>query len=154
MRAVAGVGLLAVGDNGTIVRYSGDAWELMPTPTTVALNGVFGDGFGRAFAVGALGTVLEFNGESWELLQTPTTARLNGIGRALGGIITAVGDNSTVLSLEGGVWVLGNAGTGTNLNGLSRGIIVGDRGTILLEVATTPTRETTWGSIKAHYGQP
>src|SRR5688572_402955 len=51
---------LAVGPEGTILRYDG-TWSAMNSGTSADLNDVFGFSDGRAFAVGAGGTVLALN---------------------------------------------------------------------------------------------
>ncbi len=62
-------GGLAVGEEGTLLRYRGRAqgWEAQPSPTVSDLYDVCGLGTGEAWAVGAAGTILHLRAGAWSV---------------------------------------------------------------------------------------
>jgi hypothetical protein len=61
---LSGVGY-TVGDAGTILRYDGARWELMPSPVAEDINAVWGYPGGIVTAVGGGGALLSFDGDRW-----------------------------------------------------------------------------------------
>ena len=57
--------VLAVGDNGVIIRRRNDTWTTMTSGTTEHLRGVWAASANDAWAVGQGGTVLRWNGTVW-----------------------------------------------------------------------------------------
>jgi photosystem II stability/assembly factor-like uncharacterized protein len=55
---VAATDCVAVGDQGTVVRWNGSLWSPMASGTTQVLRGVWGASLTQAFVTGDLGTVL------------------------------------------------------------------------------------------------
>ena len=53
---------IAVGLNGTILRYDGSSWTTMPSGILEDLNGVWGTSSSDVFAVGEKGTVIHYDG--------------------------------------------------------------------------------------------
>jgi hypothetical protein len=124
----------AVGDDGIVLRSSADPsteWQRIAlNATTENLNAITFFGF-LGLAVGDHGTILYSNGgDAWSRVDSPTTYDLNGIsytGSGEGGRFVAVGDSSTVIwSTLGTVWESG---------------------------VVTPTRSTSWGSIRGRWGE-
>lgn len=105
---------IAVGENGTIVRYDRQrrAWKLDPSGTTEHLYGVATPRFGSAIAVGAHGTILEHaaseTGGEWRRIAVETKADLFA-ARVVNDKFVIVGDEGTVLAsplLDGRGWPL------------------------------------------------
>ncbi len=68
-----------VGEAGTLRRMPrsavpGKVFEIVPSPTTADLRGVFGFGTNDVWAVGDASTVLHWDGASWAKLSTPFDA--------------------------------------------------------------------------------
>lgn len=102
-----GGSLFAVGDGGVVVHYDGLEWTHMATPTSLALNAVWGHqdtGDIELFAVGANGKVLHYDGTSWGGVYTGFYSTLRGIDGLNGNAIIAVGDGGTVLQFKGAGW--------------------------------------------------
>ncbi len=127
----------AVGDNGTVRKWDGNAWAAQTSSTTNTLRGVWGTAANSLWAVGDGGTILKFNGTNW-------TAQISGTANALHAIwgnsatsLWAVGENGTILrSTNGTTWTAQSSGTtnalrsvwGTAANSVWA---AGDSGTIL-----------------------
>jgi hypothetical protein len=90
----AGDDVLAVGDQGTILRFDGKSWTKMTSPTTADLLAVFGTAGTRVFAVGESGTVLQYDGNAWSSL----------------GPVSGGEDLRGVWADSSGVWVVGDGG--------------------------------------------
>jgi photosystem II stability/assembly factor-like uncharacterized protein len=93
----------AVGDEGTILHFVGDHWELASSPVRTRLNGVDGVGSDDAWAVGESGTILHWNGVSWGQVDSPTTTRLTAIDMVAADDGWAVGQPS-ILHFDGAAW--------------------------------------------------
>ena len=103
LHAIAGSsagGLLAVGENGTILRQ-GIEWDAVTSGTAQLLRGVWKNGT-HAYAVGDAGTILRSSdgGELWEREDSGTMQDLYGVF-ALGANVYAVGANGTILRRAG-----------------------------------------------------
>jgi len=66
----------AVGDNGTILRWDGSAWNSTASGTTRNLNGVHCVTSNDCWAVGNQGTILHWNGSTWSSTTSGTNADL------------------------------------------------------------------------------
>ncbi len=65
----------AVGDDGAILAFDGQAWQQQTSPTRVNLRGIARAPGGRLFAVGGEGTVISGGGDGhWEALACPFRA--------------------------------------------------------------------------------
>ncbi|MFW6050061.1 MAG: hypothetical protein ACODAU_02735 [Myxococcota bacterium] len=101
-----------VGNGGTVLRYDGDGFERMATPTTEDLWGVWGAAPDDVWAVGGSGrtgsvaTVLHFDGASWETEVLPPLQR-TGVRAFFKVWGTAAND----------VWVVGQAGAVVHWDG-------------------------------------
>jgi len=63
----------AVGDNGTILRWDGSAWNSVASGTTENLNGVHCVSSNDCWAVGDNGTILRWDGSAWNNVASGTT---------------------------------------------------------------------------------
>jgi hypothetical protein len=109
--AVGESGALAVGLNGTALRYeSSTGWQVVPLPPRahhLALSCVTFAGPSSAFAVGQFGLILRWNGTSFS--EDPqsislTQSQLNAVAFATNGEGWAVGANGTILHYNGRQW--------------------------------------------------
>ncbi len=70
----------AVGDDGVILAFDGQAWEPQTSPTQVNLRGVTRTPAGQLFAVGGEGTVITSKGDGhWEALDCPYGAGFQSV---------------------------------------------------------------------------
>ncbi len=70
----------AVGDNGAILHFDGQAWQTQATPTHSNLRGITRTPGGRLFAVGGDGSVISSRGDGqWEALDCPYAAGFNSV---------------------------------------------------------------------------
>ena len=99
--------VLAVGEDGVILRRQGSHWSPMKSPVEVDLHCVFGEALDDVWAAGADGTVLHWNGVEWAE-EDPEVGNLKGITLrgAWGeeGHLYLVGDKGTILHKAGPQW--------------------------------------------------
>lgn len=100
--------VVAVGEQGAIVRYDGQAWVGVPQAATDAdLHAVYTDGPGYALAAGEGGTIIRYDGAQWTQLDHQLTdAPLYGIWANKTGDLFAVGAAGTILHRRGVDWLL------------------------------------------------
>ena len=127
--------VIAVGNNGVIVRFDGTQWFSMQSGTTRPLYGVYVEPTGTAFAVGGNGTALRLSLGVWTATSTGTTESLNGVWSSNGTAI-AVGTFGTALRFNGTAWSALSPPTSESLNAVSGTsptdiVAVGSYGTIL-----------------------
>lgn len=140
--------LIAVGDNGTILRSpdgTSGAWiDASTAAVAQSLSAVAWDGINNQFIiVGSGSTVLTGDGRTWnlqDLSNFPGALNLNDV-QWLGDRYIAVGNNGTILSsnIDGSVWTLLNPGAGvltTSLSAVAANdsvtVVVGTNGTIVV----------------------
>jgi photosystem II stability/assembly factor-like uncharacterized protein len=122
-----GSDLYAVGQAGTILKFTGSAWQRMASGTTANLYGV------STWIVGEGGIILTTanGGQSFHRLSTSTTRDLHNAscGAWIGG------DNGTILSTRDGTsFSLDPTATGVRIRAVtcdSLGFAFGDKGTLL-----------------------
>jgi len=88
----------AVGENGTVLRYNGTAWQPINISTTDTLVDVLMLSAGNGYILGWSPTgsdIFHYDGTSWSL-QQPITGTLNRMGASSASNIWAVGLNFTV----------------------------------------------------------
>jgi len=147
---------LTVGMNGTFLVYDGSQWDLVFTPSTLPLYGVWGSAPDEVFLVGASGRTFFFDGEVVTQLPFVTGVALRAVWGTAPDDVFAVGDNGTTLRFDGERWNLVLSGTASRLldvYGLAGGpvIAVGNAGTILRlagdawELEPTPTTANLFG---------
>ena len=143
---------IAVGSNGTILRYNDGAWSVRGSVTAVSLNAVTCADLNDCYAVGGNGTILYSNtgGASWTIQTsgTVTTQALNGISCPSFNptiICYVVGGNGTVLQTSGGTsWSTQITNTAVQLNavacsGTTNCVVVGRYGLSLSYGMPVPT---------------
>jgi hypothetical protein len=93
--------MLAVGDQGVILRTHGGSSTAMPSGTKQPLYGLRGTDASNIFVVGGGGTILHSadGGATWRKQPSPTSAALRGIW-GNGRRTFAVGADSTLLQRE------------------------------------------------------
>ncbi|MFT7583585.1 MAG: hypothetical protein ACI9MR_005272 [Myxococcota bacterium] len=150
--------VVAVGNNGTIVRYDGATWTSETTPTDQDLWGVWGASADDLWAVGGRGrtdgdaTILRYDGTTWTQVTIPTLQKANV--RAFYKVWGTAADNVYIVGQNGAVlrW------DGTQLNeelvgasddlialwgtGPDRIVIVGGRGNGIVTTWDGTTWET------------
>ncbi|MCY1061086.1 hypothetical protein [Nannocystis sp. SCPEA4] len=136
---------VAVGDRGTIIRRSDDAWSEQASGVDVDLLAIASPHptSAKMLAVGAGGTILRSldGGESWKSIASGTSAELDAVWMAeRDGLAIAVGDGVVVRSENAGfTWSMGQVpeGVGT-LRGVAGRegdvVAVGDDGLVLRSV--------------------
>ena len=127
--------IIAAGDEGLALTWTGRDWERMTTGTRSALYGLWGLDGEHLLAVGDFGLVLRWNGQRWDEFNAGTEHFLFDVwGRGLDVRIEVAERarqhhqrQSRGLLPAGGLAVAGN-GSGTFL-------AAGDRGTVLIRDA-------------------
>jgi photosystem II stability/assembly factor-like uncharacterized protein len=94
----------AVGDAGTVLRWTGAAWAPMATPARTILRGIWGTGEADLFAVGDSGTILRHDGVRWYSMPSPTSEDLRAVWGSGPTDVYAVGAEATVLRYNGAGW--------------------------------------------------
>ncbi len=103
-----------VGNNGTILRYDGNAWTSMTSGTTSRLSGLWGSSPTDVFAAGNDGVIVHFNGRAWNgwsSMASGTTNNLSGVWGSSGKDVFAVGGDGVILHYNGKAWTVMNSGT-------------------------------------------
>ncbi|MFH1139215.1 MAG: fibronectin type III domain-containing protein [Pseudomonadota bacterium] len=103
--AVSADSAYAVGSRGTIIHYTGAAWEVMPSPTTSALYGVWGTSDADVYAVGANGVILHWDGGAWSLTSIGSSSGSVNLGVwGLASNNVYVGGQAGVFHYNGAKW--------------------------------------------------
>ncbi len=139
----------SVGNAGTILKYDGNVWISMTSPTATQLNKVASDTPGvtapntkGAWAIGQSGVIVNYDTstETWALDAQSgaiTTQHLNGILiYDINSLMIAVGANGTIIGWDGTTWSVVTSGTAQVLRGIAWDDnldlwICGDNGTLL-----------------------
>ena len=93
---------IAVGTDGTVLRWTGGDWWREPTPTEQPLFSLWGRGPDDIYAVGGSvsGEVLHYDGAAWSRAHEETDNGLAGVFTTQDGPAIAVGMYSYVLELD------------------------------------------------------
>jgi hypothetical protein len=106
-------GVFAVGQDGTILHYDGNArneWSRMTSHTRRYLYGVWGSSVYNVFAVGERGTILRYRRswgwgrERWRVMNTPTERYLSGVWGSSATNVFAVGQWGIILRYRRSLW--------------------------------------------------
>lgn len=101
--------VIAVGEDGVILRRQGSYWSPMKSTVDVDLHCVFGEALDDIWAAGEDGTVLHWDGLEWTEVDPEAETSLSGITLrgAWGeeGHLYLVGDKGTILHKAGPQWV-------------------------------------------------
>ncbi len=147
----------AVGNQGTILRYSAGTWSTMTSPTTQSLIAVWGASATDAFVVSGSGLILHYDGNQWTSMTSGTTVDLSAVWGTSPTDVFAVGAGGTILHYNGTAWrsmrsptiedLLGVGGTGPG-----NVFATGDRG-ILLRYDGLAWSTTTTNTFERHIVQ-
>ena len=94
----------AVGWGGTVLRFDGGAWQLVPSGTTEYLTGVWGSSASDVWVTGANGTLRHWNGSAWSAVDTGDTIWLQAVWGTAANDVWAVGWSDTTLHFDGTKW--------------------------------------------------
>ncbi|SFC26162.1 WD40/YVTN/BNR-like repeat-containing protein [Tropicimonas isoalkanivorans] len=124
--------VIAVGDEGLILRWNGSDWARMTSGTRSALYGLWGRDREHLLAVGDFGLVLRWNGTAWQEFSSGTENFLFDVwGSALDDIFV-VGLSGTICHFDGRSWRLTPARARNDLLAISgsgaRTVAVGTAG--------------------------
>ncbi len=119
-------GGVAVGDNGTIIRYSSgqNAWTNVASGTGAHLRNIAALNGNNHVVVGTGGTILRTlnGGQTWSGVSSGTTSDLNRVGYFIfsgTNYYVAVGDNGVIRkSIDGSSWTTLTSGTTKRLTGI------------------------------------
>ncbi len=124
----------ALGNNGLILKQTGNSWAPENSGTTNNLNSFACYNASLCFAVGSGGTILNYDGTNWSSSTSGTNINLNGVSCYSIQYCGAVGNNGTILKYDGTNWSPQVSGTSDNFNSISCNyycFAVGDAGTLL-----------------------
>lgn len=93
--------VIAVGENGTILRWRAGSWSVERTGGPRLLS-IWGTSPDDIWVVGRDGRVMHFNGRSWSARRTRSGSDLYGVWGTGPRDVWAVGDHSMVLNLRSG----------------------------------------------------
>jgi photosystem II stability/assembly factor-like uncharacterized protein len=82
----------------------GGKWELVESPTTNTLNGVYFVNENDGWAVGNSGTILHYDGDNWQIVDSPTTRDIDDVCFVSSENGWAVGYAGVVLHFDGIRW--------------------------------------------------
>ena len=97
--------LVAVGEHGTVARFDGSEWTVLPSSTHESLLGVAMRAPDSIVAVGRRGGIWRYDGTRWQSVPSPTSLPLYDVWLDQNGAGYAAGDEG-VLRLSDGVWTL------------------------------------------------
>jgi len=127
-----------VGEEGTILHYTGGSWQLVASGlTTEDLVSVAAVSSTEAWAVGGNGTILHYTGGAWQTFTpSPTANTLRSVAMVSQGEGWAVGNEGTILRYTDGTWQEVSSPTTERLCGVDvlpsgEGWAVGENGTIV-----------------------
>lgn len=113
--------VFAVGDEGTILRRTSDAWTAMASGTTRDLRGVWAASPSDVWAGGLDGTILRFDGTSWSTVAAPDTLAVDAVWGTSANDVWFAG-SSRVLRWDGASFRTYNlTGTLTTIHGTGPG---------------------------------
>jgi len=102
--AASPTSVFAGGQDGVIMRWTGGAWTLMPTPTQETIVGIWGLSDANVFAVGSNGVILHYDGSAWTPMQSGTTAALLDVWGLDATHVYATGASGAMLRYDGTQW--------------------------------------------------
>lgn len=108
----SGNDIVAVGSNGTIVRFNGTTWSHISSGTTLPLYDVWGTASYDIFVTGTSRTLLHHNGYSWGFMNNPAAGDILGVAGSAWNDVFAVGNG--IIHYDGSEWNI-SLGTGWSL---------------------------------------
>ncbi len=109
-----------VGEGGRILRWTGEVFAPMPSPTRRDLACVFVRAADEAYAVGGNGTLLRFDGSVWTALDSHTSEQLLAVHAPRKGEVW-VGGNRVLLRFCDGTLVLTQTFSRFSVRGIEPG---------------------------------
>jgi hypothetical protein len=95
----------AVGEKGSIIRYSSGSWTAMQSNTTQNLFKVWAYDVNNVFAVGSAGTVMRYDGNSWSSIsQSLSSNTLMAVWGLSPTDLYAGSNDGTILHFNGSKW--------------------------------------------------
>ena len=94
----------AVGWGGTVLRFDGTTWQLVPSGTTEYLHGVWGSSASDVWVVGSNGLIRHFDGSAWATFDSGTTNWLQAIWGTGANDVWIAGWYETTLHWDGSTW--------------------------------------------------
>jgi len=94
----------AVGWGGTVIRFDGTAWQLVPSGTKEYLTGVWGTSANDVWVTGANGTLRHWTGSGWTAVDTGNTLWLQAVWGLAQNDVWAVGWGDETLHFDGTKW--------------------------------------------------
>jgi len=88
----------AVGQDGTILHWNGDAWSTVTSNTEATLESVHAVSANSAWAVGRLGNIVRWNGAEWNRYESESVYIVSFND------VWAVGQDGTILHWNGDAW--------------------------------------------------
>jgi photosystem II stability/assembly factor-like uncharacterized protein len=145
MHAESASAVWAVGENGTIVKYSGSTWSVQTSTVSEELNAIHCADSSNCWAVGeddgSSGTIVvtDDGGSTWAEQTSGTVEDLNKVFAVSSDAVWAVGDGGVILAtLDGGTnWGGQTSGTSEDLYGVwfadeNNGWVSGTNGVLLI----------------------
>lgn len=139
VHAIAANNIIAVGDNGTIIKSAnGTTWTEKVSGVTTTLRAVHASDSTHIYAVGDNGTILfSADGTTWTPMTSGTMNDLYGVWACDTTHVWVVGRGGTILFWNGTTWTAMNSGTGYDLFAVdgvdaTHVYVAGEVGTILL----------------------
>lgn len=99
LRAVGGssaTDVWAVGDGGTIRRWDGASWRVVPSPTSDALRAIDVVSATDVTIAAAAGVLWHYDGATWTQRLTPTGSSASALWRDATGSLWAAGENGSL----------------------------------------------------------
>lgn len=104
----------AIGSGGTILRWTGNAWNPVTSGTTSDLRGIWGSAPDSIWVVGGNGTILYWNGTIWTKRRSPTTSTIADVWGGAANDVWAIANGDAGLILRkidsnGPEWLIVNS---------------------------------------------
>lgn len=115
--------IFAVGSDGTIIHYDGNAWQTMESTRenvySSQLKGVWGSSSTNVYAVGSHGTILHYNGSAWSLVYGGNEGfTYFDVWGSSASDVFVVGALGKIVHYDGNAWSTMDSGTNYQLNGI------------------------------------
>ena len=102
--AASPTSVFAGGQDGVVMRWTGGAWSLMPTPTRETIVGLWGSSESNVFAVGSGGVILHYDGSTWSAMESGTSNTLLEVWGLDATHVYASGAGGAMLRFDGTSW--------------------------------------------------
>ncbi len=137
----------AAGDQGILIKFYKNDWDVSPVITTKRLTAVFTVDSSMAWAAGDDGILLKYNGEIWEQQFLPTVQNLHSIYFTDKNNGWLTGDSGLIFHYNGTEWIKDSTGTTNALYSIYMadsfcGFAGGENGIVLQFVKPAPPAPT------------